>query len=288
MAEYGNSRFKGWQRVLLIIIPFVIVLMLFQLLGLLLAGIAPEDASANLSTLQNIILTACSLAGTVLLVWVFRKYIDRESFTDIGLYTSKRGFDIILGILTGLILVGLGFVILLGLKSIEIRKVEYDVPEILWNIVLFVLVSFNEEILMRGYVLNNLMLSMNKYVALLVSSIAFAALHLANPHFSLITFVTILLSGLLLGISYIFTRNLWFPIALHFSWNFFQGPVFGFNVSGHDSYSLIGQYRPKDDLLNGGLFGFEGSLLAVGFLLLATGIIWKIYHYSYKKSLPSI
>jgi membrane protease YdiL (CAAX protease family) len=130
----------------------------------------------------------------------------------------------------------------------------------------------------RGYVLNNLMLSVNKYLALLISSVAFAAMHIPNPHFSLITFFILVLSGIILGLSYLFTRNLWFPIALHFSWNFFQGTVFGFNVSGQDDYSLIEQFRAEDNIINGGLFGFEGSLLCIGMLILGTFIVWKIFY----------
>jgi len=68
------------------------------------------------------------------------------------------------------------------------------------------------------------------------------------------------------------------PIALHFSWNFFQGTIFGFSVSGNAEYSLITQTRTADTIWNGGEFGFEGSLLAVIFLTLAIAGLALYYH----------
>ena len=86
----------------------------------------------------------------------------------------------------------------------------------------------------------------------------------------------IFLAGFFLGASYIFTKNLWFPIALHFSWNFFQS-MFGFKVSGLDSYSIIEFTIPENNMLNGGEFGFESSLLSIIILIIGTFIIWNYF-----------
>jgi hypothetical protein len=114
-------------------------------------------------------------------------------------------------------------------------------------------------------------------VALLVSSVFFSLMHIFNDNFSWIGFCNILLAGVLLGLPYIYTKNLWFPIALHFSWNFFQGIIFGFNVSGHVTYSLFSQTREVDTIWNGGKFGFEGSLLSLIFQLITIGGLWLYY-----------
>lgn len=84
-------------------------------------------------------------------------------------------------------------------------------------------------------------------------------------------------AGILLGISYIFTKNLWFPIALHFSWNFFQGPIFGFQVSGTNSETLISQTINGNELLTGGQFGLEGSIIATVLCSLGILLFWMIY-----------
>lgn len=70
------------------------------------------------------------------------------------------------------------------------------------------------------------------------------------------------LAGVVLGLSYIYTKNLWFPIALHLSWNLFQA-LLGFKVSGQDTYSIIEFEINEGNLLNGGAFGFEGSYLSI-------------------------
>jgi hypothetical protein len=87
-------------------------------------------------------------------------------------------------------------------------------------------VAVVEETLFRGYVLKNFMESFNKYAALIISSGLFSSMHYFNLDFDLFSFFSLFLAGILFGISYIYTKNLWFPIALHLSWNLFQA-LFG-------------------------------------------------------------
>ena len=75
---------------------------------------------------------------------------------------------------------------------------------------------------------------------------------------------------------------MWFPIALHFSWNFFQS-LFGFNVSGIDMYSLIEFKIMDSNVWNGGAFGFEGSILSVIVQIILIVLIF--YHYNTKTKL---
>ena len=133
---------------------------------------------------------------------------------------------------------------------------------IFYSILVFTCVSFSEELLIRGYVLKNFMSSFNKYFALIMSSLIFALMHGANPNISLIPLFNLFLAGILLGTSYIYTKNLWFPIGLHFGWNLFQ-TLFGFNVSGQDFYSLIEFKITASNLITGGAFGLEGSIYSI-------------------------
>ena len=122
---------------------------------------------------------------------------------------------------------------------------------------------------MRGYVLTNLMASMNKYWALVASSVIFSVMHLANDNVSILPTVNLFLAGILLGIYTIHKRNLWFPIAMHFTWNFMQGPVLSFEVSGLKTDSFINQEIAGYELMTGGEFGFEGSILLTVMMLAA-------------------
>jgi uncharacterized protein len=107
-------------------------------------------------------------------------------------------------------------------------------------------------------------------------------MHIFNPNSTLVSTFNLFLAGLLLGFGYILTRQLALPIGLHITWNFFQGNVFGFPVSGQmagPTFIAIEQGGP--DLMTGGAFGPEAGLL--GILVMVLGIIliyaWvKIYH----------
>jgi membrane protease YdiL (CAAX protease family) len=132
--------------------------------------------------------------------------------------------------------------------------------------------------MIRGYILSNLSESMNKYIALIVSSLLFGVMHLANANVTTLSFLNIVLAGIMLGIYYVHRKNLWLPISLHFSWNFFQGAIFGFEVSGVDVTGAITQNIQGPDLITGGTFGFEGSVIATLLMLIAIVLL----HYKYQ------
>lgn len=274
---------RGWLRALLIIIPFFIVCGIFQFIAIVLYGTITRNL--NLENLQNADMSGgSSLAiqfsgtlGTLLIVWIFTRHINRGKFKDLGFSLKNQRKNIFYGLFAGLIMMGLGTLLLWGNGNLTIDSVNLGLLSLLQSIVLFILVSVNEEVFVRGYILPNLMDSMNRYIALLVSALIFTALHLFNPNVSVLGVSNIFLAGILLGISYIFTKNLWFPIALHFSWNFFQGPIFGFKVSGINLETLISQSINGNELLTGGQFGFEGSIIATMLCSLGILLFWLIY-----------
>jgi len=274
---------RGWFRVLLIIIPFFIVCGIFQLIATVLYGAITRNL--NLENLQNADLSGGSglaiqfsgTLGTLLIVWIFTRYINRGKFKNLGFSLKNQKKNIFNGLFAGLLMMGVGTILLWGNGNLTIDSVNLSLPSLFQSIVLFILVSVNEEVFVRGYILPNLMDSMNRYIALLLSSLIFTALHIFNPNVSVLGVSNIFLAGILLGISYIFTKNLWFPIALHFSWNFFQGPIFGFEVSGINSEALITQRMNGNELLTGGQFGFEGSIIATMLCSLGILLFWLIY-----------
>ena len=131
--------------------------------------------------------------------------------------------------------------------------------------------------MLRGYILRSLMESMNRYLALGISSLIFMTVHLLNPNISFLGVVNLFLAGIVLGIYYVHKSNLWLPIGMHLTWNFFQGPIFGFEVSGIKSQSLIKQTVNGSDLITGGQFGFEASLLATVLIVVVILYLDKNY-----------
>ncbi len=272
---------QTWLRVLLFLLMFLIssgILTIIPVVFMVLTGSitfeelqTPGGITGN--TYFLIISQVFSLIAVALSIWVFRKFVDRKSIISLGFDIKGKSKDIIYGFVVGILLLFLGFIILYFTNQLEVTGITFNVNDLAGSLLFFIIVAIAEESIFRGYVLNNLMEWLkNKYVALLISAVIFALFHGINPNISLLGFVNLILAGLALGITYIHTKNLWFPIFLHISWNYFQGPIFGFEVSGMNINSLINHDLLGSDLITGGKFGFEGSIL-LSFLLVVMVIV---------------
>lgn len=259
------------------IIPWILITGTFQLIAATLVGLDYNNHDfQNDTSLQVFLLQLAGFIATALILYLFIRFRYKEKFTDLG-FQHFHPMDIWLGLTIGFTIMSLGFLVLIFTKQIKIVDFNWNLNEFLLAISTYILVAFTEELLIRGYVLGNLLKCMNKYLALLISSIIFSLMHAGNPNIDILSYSNLFLAGILLGVSYLFTKNLWFPIALHFSWNFFQGTIFGFNVSGFNGYSILNQYKYENNYINGGLFGFEGSIISIFALLLAIIIVFIIY-----------
>jgi len=272
-----------WGRIVLIIIAFIFLNLLLQLIGAWIAKIPLMQQSAfeNISMSQQLILQFSTFITVIVIVYLFRKFVDKKSIKSMGFAFKNKGPDLVAGFIMALFIIGGGTLILYSLGYLEFSSFHLNLQTFLLTFILFILVSFQEEILFRGYILNNLLTTrMNKYIALLLSAILFALFHAFNANLSLVGMINLLLAGIILGSTYIFTQNLWFPISLHLFWNFFQGPIFGYAVSGQNIDSMATIELTGDNLMNGGNFGFEGSLVCTIISVIAIGLI--LYHYNKK------
>ena len=267
-----NGWIKSLLAFLLLIIPYVLGPVI-----LLIAGYDLSKMSSGKIDLNTMIILEYSMIFfMVILLWLFMKFIDKQPFIQIGLQTKGRLKEFNYGIFLGFIIMGAAFLFLFSINEIVFVDFSFNLNKVLLSIVLFTGVSVFEEVVFRGYMLKNLLESFNPYLALFISSIFFSLIHGSNPNVTTLGLCNIFLAGFFLGASYVFTKNLWFPIALHFSWNFFQS-MFGFKVSALDSYSIIEFTIPENNMLNGGEFGFESSYLSIIILILGIFIIWNYF-----------
>lgn len=207
---------------------------------------------------------------------LFRFY-EKRKISELS--TKGIGRNLIIGALLGSILQSLTILIMYLNDSFSVISV---------NNFLFVIPSLTgaftaaifEEILIRGILFRLIEEKLGSYIALLISALIFGALHLANPNSSLIAALSLAIqAGLLLGAAYIYSKNLWFPIAIHFAWNFTQSGIFGASTSGQAiSKSLLTSRIKGIDLITGGQFGPEGSIQATLFCLTATIILMILIH----------
>ena len=236
---------------------------------------------------------AMSLAAALFSVWLAGRLFDRRPFSGFGLridggWWLDFGFGLTLGalLMTGIFFVELsaGWITVTGTFEVT-NKGDSFFPTILAPLVLFVCVGIYEELISRGYQLKNMAEGLNcprigpkgaVVLAWVLSSLLFGLLHLQNPNASTISTINITFAGLLLGVGYVLTGSLAIPIGLHISWNFFQGNVFGFPVSGIEplgaTFLTIEQGGPP--LFTGGIFGPEAGLLDIAATIVGSLLIW--------------
>ena len=266
------SKAEVWKNLILFIVSYFFIVGIFQFIAILLLGIDPLEDIAKMTIQQDVILSFSSLVSTLIVVYTCVKYLEGDPFSKIDLSLKNRIKDIGLGIVVGLLIIGIGFLTLLLLNQITFEKIEFSAEKLILSIILFIMVALGEEIAFRGFILRNLLKSYSSKKALLISAMIFAVFHSFNPNMSGIAYINLFLSGIFLGLPYLLTKNLWFSIALHFSWNFFQA-IFGFNVSGQNSFSVINIGIAQNNIFNGGEFGFEGSIFCIVALLIVIPLI---------------
>jgi len=267
-------------RIFLFFISYFFIVGIFQYIGSLIAGVDLKNLEYVKTLNENLIINVFNFVGTFLVISFFMKSVDKKHFIELGFHTRNRLKEFILGIIIGLLIMTIGYFILIYLDEIFFVKVNFNFKKLIMSILLFTIIAFIEETICRGYILRNLMSSFNKYIALIVSSIIFSSLHAFNPDIDLFSLFNIFLVGIAYGLFYIYTKNLWFPIAMHLSWNLFQS-LLGFNVSGLNSYSIIEFKINEGNLINGGAFGFEASFLSIIAQLLT--IIGIVIYYNKKQ-----
>lgn len=267
---------QGWLRVFLFLVVYLLLLFSSNVVLTFIAFVGNEN-----NTFPNFYTSILfNFLVSVLLVSVFTKLINRSSFSALGLQWKKAAKERWIGFITGIFLSCFIASVLWLLQLLQWFTDAIDLVSLLITIGLLMLVALGEELVFRGYILGNMMQSTSKEAALVFSALVFAIMHSLNPNFNVTAFINIFLAGLLLGINYMFTRNLWFGILLHFSWNFFQGSVLGFPVSGLQLPSLLQQNSSGSILLTGGQFGLEASWLT-SFAFAAT--IFMLYTLFAKK-----
>lgn len=259
--------------VLFLIIVVIGSIILFQILGLP----APFDDGQELSqfNLGSMISFWTMLTGaTFITIYLFWIRIDKGSWKEIGLIDPKSIPNFLYGTGLGIGMVTLGYLFMMILGFATFEWGQFALGSFTAWLLFFLVQPFFEELLFRGYVLRLIERYFSTWTAIILSSILFGLIHAPNENFSYLGLISIALSGLLMGWLFVRTGTLWAPTGLHFSWNFFQGVIFGYPTSGINTYEVLANQYTGPQWLSGGDFGFEGSIFAV--LLLTAVFIWEL------------
>jgi membrane protease YdiL (CAAX protease family) len=252
------------------------IVLYFVVLGLFVAGMAEVGLpmlglklGAGSSVPDILLLGVINFLGMSVPAVLLARAFDGKSMAAMGFAMQGSIGDFLSGGLVG------GFIFLCALAGAffggwaqfnpDFAKISMSAMAI--GMFGMTLASAGEEVMMRGYVLQELMSKFPTPVAVLVSSVIFVGLHagaLIGSNMAAIGALNIFLASVLLSLAYLATRSLWLPIGIHAGWNVMQGPLLGINVSGND---LNAGWHPVtfsgSDMMTGGSFGFEGSLLGL-------------------------
>ncbi len=256
----------GWR----LMIQTILLGMLLLCLGLIILipymFLARQQLSGIPFLILNEIVEFLAFTGSVFLA---RRFLDRRFFITLGFKLDRRTLiDLLAGI--GITFVMMGGIYLamswLGWIHFEGFAWQSEPPlsilgSFLAILFVWVMTGWNEELLSRGYHLQTIASGTNVFVGVVLSSAIFGMLHLSNPNAGWVAVTGIFFAGLFLAYAYLRTGQLWLSIGLHIGWNFFEGTVFGFMVSGMQAYRLTHITINGPVLWTGGEFGPEAGLV---------------------------
>ncbi|NUM48470.1 MAG: CPBP family intramembrane metalloprotease [Anaerolineales bacterium] len=267
----------GWRLLAHGLIFGVLMLFFGGGLGVLFLFTGNEALLNNQLVNQAIFMLA--LTGSTYLA---RRFVDRRPFTSLGLmWDAHAGRDLLVGFLIPAVLMGAIFGVEWAAGWLEFRGFAWDfgpvstiattIPIMLF---VFILVGWNEELLSRGYWLQNMAEGVNLPFGVGLSSLIFGLLHLGNPNATWVAALGVALAGWFLAYGYLRTRQLWLPIGLHIGWNFFESTIYGFPVSGLDTLGVLFHTNTGPELITGGAFGPEAGLIVIPGMLLGAGLVY--------------
>lgn len=251
------------------------IVLYFVLLGLIAAGameylLPALNMRADGSSLtRTLALGVVNFLAMTVPAMALMGLIDRKSPVEMGLGARGSIADFLTGGLVGgfIFATALATAVFGGFAKVDPDFSTLSMETMALSAVGVTLASAGEEVMMRGFVLQELMSKFSSTAAVIVSSLLFTALHggaLVGSNMAAIGALNIFLASILLSLAYLATRSLWLPIGIHAGWNVMQGPMLGINVSGNE---LASGWQPVTfsgpEMMTGGSFGFEASVLGL-------------------------
>lgn len=208
--------------------------------------------------------------------------LRKEPLSSVGFRLDRRwlkesAVGLVLGMASMLLAVALIWAV--GGVHLELNPTR-SLGALAYGFYMFAFVALFEETLFRGFLFQRLLDGTGIWVAQIALGLLFALGHWNNPGMAgatkLWATLDIFIGAVLLGVAYLRTRSLALPVGLHLGWNWMQGHVLGFGVSG---VALQGWFHPvflgKAEWLTGGSFGPESSVFAVVADLITLVLLWR-------------
>jgi membrane protease YdiL (CAAX protease family) len=223
---------------------------------------APADLHDTVKIVSQIAVCILMLLVYAFVVWLLEGRRAKELALGPGIPQALGGTVLGFGAFCAV------YGVLLAMGVAHWQGVSGDYGALVPAALAAMIAGIGEELAVRGGLFRVLEDSLGTLLAVAISAAVFGLLHSQNKGANTVSTVAIMLeSGILLAAAYAMTRNLWFPIGLHFGWNFTEGGVFGEAVSGGATKGALKVSMTGPELLTGGAFGPEASVVAVAISL---------------------
>ena len=231
--------------------------------------------------LNQMIMAVFTFLAAFLSILLLVRFIDKRPLVDM-LRSRFNPKQLGLGSLLGAGLIVLITFILVSMHQVGLGQGNFHLQSMIYLLIYYLFVALYQEFMYRGYLLSYYMQEMPVWWAVILTSLLFGLMHMINRSFNAMGMVNVILLGIMLGLLRLRGKNLWAPIGVHFLWNFVQGPVFGFSVSGSPRmHGIFLIWLHGNAKLTGGTFGPNGSVVTLFILLAVNG--WLGYRYFFAK-----
>ncbi len=210
-------------------------------------------------------------------IYFYVTKIEKRSWRSIG-FSKGNGFSSTLkGLLFGFLM--FSAVVAIGMLLGQFRFEGYDLSSLILVIpyfILFAIQCFSEEMYARGWTITYFFKRHSIFLAMVINCIVFALPHLLSPGIDLLSIVNIFIVGMVFAVMFLRFDNIWVCGGVHTAWNFSQGIILGFNVSGYTTPSIMKFSQVGQNLINGGAFGPESSLITTAVFIIS--LIIAVYY----------
>ncbi len=277
---------SGWRLALFVLLYVVLMFLAttaVRIFYALMVYVAPGVRSVGY--LEDLIFRFILIVTSLGAGYVCTRWLEGLPWRALGLSFHTRWLrDFLVGSAIGIASLALATAIAFAGKGLRFSFSPVNMfPAVLKTLVvtaiIFTIAALGEEALFRGYPLQTLARARLAWLGVLLTSLPFAMAHLDNPNAgSRLASANTVLAGVWLAVAYLKTRSLWFPLGVHWAWNWALGSLFGLPVSGITRLAPNPLMHATDlgpAWLTGGSYGIEGGVACTITLVIATLFIWR-------------
>ena len=240
----------------------------------------PKAETLLMKAIYSDIEMILTFGGAVFFVFLWVRFVEKRSISSIGFWRNQWIRKYLRGALIGFVFISIPVMLLLFTGNVQLQMQQITptaIIGIVGSLVAFLIQGATEEIVVRGWLFPVLSVRSRIWIGIVVTSFLFGFLHLLNPGITILSISNIILVGVFAAFYALKDSSLWGICAWHSLWNWAQFNIYGFAVSGMAMYStpLFKPVTNGSEVLHGGSFGIEGSIITTIMLSVASIILWR-------------